>query len=156
MATERLTKVAGIDYARSFFSQDGKHYRREHQEVGHTIKHVAAIRAKHDHATKASNPNGWRHIGSIPMTMLVDWLNKHGYKMDQWARNDGGIRGKTYPESKSGVKDKFLAHFLSRDYSKLHNQHVTTKRGSSQIVVPDNYIGSSKREDIRTVKGIDS
>lgn len=146
MAQQRLIKRAG-DYARTFFSQNGQHFRREHQEMGPAIQRVAEIRDLHSQATKASNPGQWRHEGSIPMTVLIDWLTDTGFTIDQWARNDGGVPGKRYPDSKSGVKDKFLAYFLSRDFSKLHNVHVTTKRESSQIVVPDNYVGGKSRDN---------
>jgi len=135
MAKERFLKRVG-DYARSFVSQDGSFFRREHQNIAPAIKRVQEIRDMHSYATKASNPNEWRHVGSIPMTMLIDWLTDNHFTMDQWARNDGGIPGKQYPNSKSGVKDKFLKHFLSRDYSKLHNVHVTTVNKSSTIVMP--------------------
>ncbi len=135
MVKERFLKRVG-DYARSFVSQDGSFFRREHQNIAPAIKRVQEIRDMHSYATKASNPNEWRHVGSIPMTMLIDWLTDNHFTMDQWARNDGGIPGKQYPNSKSGVKDKFLKHFLSRDYSKLHNVHVTTVNKSSTIVMP--------------------
>lgn len=124
------------DYARTFSSEDGRHYRGHHQELGPAIRRVQHIRHMHEHATRASNPNGWQHIGSIPPAVLVDWLNKHGYKIDEWARNDGGDPYKTDPHSGGGVKDKFLKYYLSRDFAKLHNRHVTTKAESSQIVVP--------------------
>ena len=132
MADQRVTKVAG-DYLRRFFSQDGRHFRRETQEIGPAIKRVEEIRHLHDQATRASNPNEWRHKGSIPMSVLIEWLTKNGFTIDQWARNDGGIPGKRYPHSRSGVKDKFLAYFLSRDFSKLHNEHVTTKRPPKEL-----------------------
>lgn len=147
MARERLIAAAG-DYRRSFLTQDGAHYRREHQELGPAMKRVQNIRDMHDYATKSSNPNEWRHVGSIPMTVLIDWLTENRFTMDQWARNDGCVPGKTYPQSRSGVKDKFLAYFMSRDFSKLHNAHMTTKRGSSQIVVPT-FIGGKDRGDLR-------
>ena len=138
MAKVRPIGRAG-DYTRSFVSEDGVHKRRETQDLDHTIRHVRLIRDKHSLATRSSNPNEWRHRGSIPMTVLIDWLGKNNYTIDQWARNDGGIPGRSYPFSKTGVKDKFLAYFLSRDFAKLHNEHVTTKRESSQIVVPSTY-----------------
>jgi hypothetical protein len=152
MATERFIKGAA-DYGRSFVSEDGVHYRREHQNLDASIEHVRKIRDKHDYATRQSNPNGWQHIGSVPQVVLIDWLNKHGYTMDEFARNDGGTRCAAgmdpvaHATLDGGVRSEFLRYFLSRDFSKLHNQHVTTKRESSVITVPDNYIGSSKRVD---------
>lgn len=67
--------------------------------------------------------------------MLVDWLKKHGYTMHEWATNAGGDPY-NYRVGGPGVKDKFATHFLSRDYSKLHNQHTTTRRESNRVVVP--------------------
>lgn len=114
----------------------------EKQELSHAIKHVSRIRQLHDLATRASNPNGWMHIGSIPEVVLIDWLNKHNYTMDMFARNDGGEYNRDgdpqFHLKDSGVKSEFLRYFLSREFSKLHNQHVTTKRETSRIVVPAN------------------
>ena len=139
----RGVKLAG-DYARQFIAQDGQYIRKETQDLGPAIQHVKKIRDMHEHATAASNRGEWRHTGSIPMTVLIDWLNAHRYTMDQCARNEGGIPGKKYPYSKSGVKDKFLAYFLSRKFSKLHNEHVTTKRNRSQILMPGAQHGDNK------------
>jgi hypothetical protein len=154
-SNERFVKGAG-DYTRTFFSRNGKHYRREHQDIGPAIRRVEEIRDLHSFATKASNPGEWRHVGSVPITMILDWLNKNGFTYDQWARNDGGIRGKRYPESRSGVRDKFLAYFLTRDFAKLHNAHITTKRATSQILVPQNYIGSGGNAKLRGTEGSNS
>lgn len=152
---ERLTKASG-DYLRGFRTEDGEHYRTERQNLAPAMKRVQEIRHLHDQATRSSNPNEWQHVGSIPMTVLIDWLTANRFTMDQWARNDGSVPGKQYPESRSGVKDKFLAYFLSRDFSKLHNRHTTTRRESSQFVVP-NYIGSSSRDnDVRGTTDGDS
>jgi len=117
-----------LDIQKRFASEDGKHYRGYRQDLDPVIKRVEEMRQGRIDS-KIKNPNEWRHIGSIPMTMLVDWLAKNRYTMDQWARNE------------DRAKDKFLRHFMSRDYSKLHNNHITTKKESSQIVVP-NFIGS--------------
>ena len=136
MSKHRLVK-AGNGYVRSLISQDGQHIRREWQDISPIIQHVEKVRHMHEHATKASNPNEWRHEGTIPMTVLIDWLWKNNYTMDQWARNDGGIPGKRYPNSRSGVKDKFLAYFMSRDFSKLHNHHVTTRKESNFFAAPE-------------------
>tara|TARA_R110002020_G_scaffold42958_2_gene125294 strand:- start:4530 stop:4976 length:447 start_codon:yes stop_codon:yes gene_type:complete len=141
------------DYARGIVTQGGEHYRVERQDLAPTIQHVEKIRGMHDLATKGTNPNGWQHIGSVPEVVLIDWLNKHGYKMDEFARNDGGTRCApgadpvAHAALDGGVRSKFLRYFLSRDFSKLHNQHVTTKRESSQIVVPA-YYGSKNNGTI--------
>ena len=117
-----------LDVAKMFVSEDGKHYRGHRQDIQPIMDRVEELR-KGAITSKVRNPNEWRHVGSIPMTVLLDWLAKNRYSYDQWARNDDKAR------------DKFLKYFMSRDFSKLHNNHITTKRESSQIVVP-NYIGS--------------
>ena len=134
----RPTKRAG-DYLRTFSSEDGKHYRGEHQNMEPVMKRVELI--KQAQAERGTGQFDRRYVGSIPKTILIDWLTKHGYKMDEFARNEGGDPYKTNPHGGSGVKDKFLKYFLSRDFAKLHTQHTTTRRESGQIVVPTNYIG---------------
>jgi hypothetical protein len=144
MASRRFVKGAG-DYLRTFSSEDNKHYRVESQDFAPAIKHVEHIRAMHETSTKASNPNEWRHVGSVPITLVVDWCNRNGYTFDQFARDE------------DNCKKKFLKYFQSREFSKLHNSHVTTKKGSSQIMVPDNYIGARPRvEQLRRTEGGDS
>ena len=135
MATFRPVGTS-LDIQQVFASEDGKHYRGYRQDLDPVIRKVEHLRQKVNEAPRSENPNQWKHVGSIPMTVLVDWLMKNKFTIDQFARNDGGIKGKTYPESTSGVKDKFLKYFLSREFSKLHNSHITTKRESSQFVVP--------------------
>jgi hypothetical protein len=144
MPKERLTQVAP-GYRRSFLTEGGKSYRKQSQDISPVIEHVKHVKDMHSYATKASNPNEWRHVGTIPMTLIVDWCQKNGYTFDQWASNAGGRRGYSYPESKTGVRDKFLAYFLSRDFAKLHNAHVTTKRESSQILMPGDKSEKSPR-----------
>lgn len=112
------------DYAVTVSEEDGKIITGWHQDIGKTIKHVRQIRDMHSQSTKRSNPNEWRHVGSVPIAIIVDWCKRNNYTFSEWARN----------VDKS--KDKFMKYFLSRDFSKLHNLHVTTKRESSQFVVP--------------------
>jgi hypothetical protein len=127
--------------SKTFSSEDGAHYRGHHQNIGPIIKHVEFLNQKVNGAPKAGNPNEWEHVASIPMSMLIDWLTKNNYAIDQWARNDGGnpyISVDNYHRD-PGVKSQFLRHFLSRDFSKLHHRHVTSKAESSQIMVPTSY-----------------
>ena len=119
----RPLSVAG-DLVVTHAEQDGKIYTGHHQNIEPTIKHVKKIRYMHSFATKQSNPNGWRHLGSVPISIIVDWCARNKYSFHQWATNA------------DGAKDKFLKYFMSRDFSKLHNQHVTTKKESSQIWMP--------------------
>ncbi len=128
-----------LDIRKSFASEDGTHYRHFKQDLDPAIRHVEQMRHKMNDAPKTANKSGWQHVGSIPMTVLVDWLTKNGYTMDQWARNDGGqpySNVNTYKHD-NGVKSQFLRYFLDRDFSRLHNQHVTTKKERASVTVPD-------------------
>ncbi len=73
------------------------------------------------------------------MAVLVDWLGKHGYTIDQFARNDGGSARVTVNNyhKDGGVKAQFLKYFLSRDFSQIHSHHVTTKTESRKIFTGD-------------------
>jgi hypothetical protein len=121
------------DIKKTFASEDGKHYRGMRQDIDPIIQHVRDQNEWINGAAKAGNRNNWRYQGTIPMTVLVDWLQQHGYTIDEFARAD---RNDVY-----GPKYKFLKYFKTREFSKLHTDHVTTKRESNQIVVP-NYVGS--------------
>ena len=140
MAGRRKALQGSGDIARAFQSEDNKNFRIESQDLRPVAKHVEKIRHMHEHSTRASNPNEWMHIGSVPQVVLIDWLNKHNYTMDMFARNDGGDYNRDgdaqFHLKDPGVKSQFLRYFLSRDFSKLHNQHVTTKKESSQIFMP--------------------
>jgi len=143
MASKRRTGGAG-DYSRSFSVEDGKFYRGFHQDLGPAIKRVEMIRDAQRLRTRADNPTDRQYIGSVPVVVLLDWLKAHGYTYDQFARREGNIR------------DEFKRYYLSREFSKLHTQHTTTRRESSRIVVP-NYIGGSNGDnELRGVKGGDS
>jgi hypothetical protein len=126
------TISASNGYAATVTEEDGVVYKGFKQNLQPAMDHVKKVRDMHDYATKASNPSEWKHIGTVPIVLITDWLlhNTPGYRMEHFARNV------------DGCKDRFLKYFMSREFSKLHNEHVTTKRESSQIVVPDNYIGS--------------
>ena len=153
---KRISKVSG-DYARGFIFEDGRAIRHERQELAPTIKRVERFRR-----LQGRSPNEWRHVGSIPMTVLIDWLTKTGHTIDQWARNDGGTPCPPgadpvqHIQRDPGVKSQFLRHFLSRDFSKLHNVHVTTKRESSAIVVPEYLRRRNREHDTRRAEGSDS
>lgn len=134
----RKTRASG-DISQTFSTEDGKNYRGIHQNSDGVIKHVNRIKGMHEHATKASNPNEWKHIGSIPETLLWEWLKQNNYTQHQWAINEGGTRCPAgndpvaHAKLDHGVRSKFLRFFLSRDYSKLHN-HTASQRG--KIITP--------------------
>lgn len=136
----RKVRASG-DILQTFSTEDGKNIRGIHQTIDPAIHHVKRLRDINDCATKTSNPNEWRHIGSVPETVLYDWLNANSYTMHQWAVNEGGTKCPAgsdpvaHAKLDHGVRSKFLRYFLSRDFSKLHNQHTTTRKGSSSIIV---------------------
>jgi hypothetical protein len=154
MAKQRLTRAVG-DYVRTFASEDGKNYRLEHQELGPAMRRSQLIReAQAHHGTGQFDR---RYIGSVPTIVLWDWLKERGYTMDQWARNEGGTRcsfGEDPMEHclhDNGIKSQFLRYFLSRDFSKLHTQHTTTRPagGEGKIWVPghDNNLRRTENND---------
>ena len=132
------------DFARSFSTEDGNNYRVESQDLTPAIERVKKIRDAEAALKPGQNPHDRHFIGSIPWSMLIDWLNARGYTIDQWARNEGGTRcafGEdpvAHATMDGGIKSEFLRWFLSRDNSKLHTEHVTTKKGSSRIFMPGN------------------
>jgi hypothetical protein len=135
MGSKRVTGGAG-DYLRSFSTEDGNHYRGFHQNFDPAIRRVEMIREARARLTKANNPYDRQYIGSVPVTLILDWCAKNGFTYDQFARREGDIR------------QRFMRYYLSRDFSKLHTQHTTTRRESSRIVVP-NYIGRKHDNQLR-------
>ena len=108
----------------TYSEQNGKAVIGHHTDLDPHIKRVRYLRDIASYATRESNPNGWRHVGTVPIPIITDWCRANNYTFGQWARN----------EDKS--KEKFMKYFLSRDFSKLHNEHSTTKRESSMVSVP--------------------
>jgi len=114
----------GSSTSTTYSEEDGKAYIGRHTNLAPHIKHVKMMRDIRDAATKASNPNGWELEARIPINIVTDWCTRNRYTFDQWARNE------------DRAKDKFLKYFKSREFAKLHLDHVTTKRKMSQVVVP--------------------
>lgn len=114
-------------------SEDGKHYRHFSQDLRPVMDRVTYLNEKVNGATRAENRNGYHYLGSVPITVITDWLEQHNYTLNEFATNAGGDRRRTDPTG-PGVKDKFLRYFMSRDFSKLHTQHVTTKRPDSGLI----------------------
>jgi hypothetical protein len=138
MATQRELPPPGGGVRKLLVETGSGFFRRLHQEGSPIVRHVEQLRHKVNEAPTSGNPNGWQHAGSIPMVMLVGWLKENGYTMHQWAVNEGGqakCSVRNY-HTDPGVKAQFLRFFFSRDYAKLHNQHVTTRVGSRQFAVP--------------------
>lgn len=151
----RPTRRTG-DFLRTFSTEDGKHIRGEHQELGPAMRRAKLIQEAQAH--RGTGITDRRYIGSVPFTVITDWLNKRGYTIDQWARNEGGSPCPAgsdpvqHAMRDGGVKSEFLRYFLSRDFSKLHTQHTTTKRESNVIAVPSNY-NTGRDNGIRDLRG---
>ena len=109
---DRTLKIYG-DMRTWFASEEGKNYRGMSQDLDPVFNHVRHMDAKVNGAPQRGN-KGWKYAGSIPVSVMVDWLRKNGYTMDQWARNE------------DGAKDKFKKFIRSREYHKLfaHNQRL--------------------------------
>lgn len=140
---ERLTKRTG-DIFRSFITQDGAHIRRTHQELGPAMRRAELIReAEQESNRRGANQMDRHYIGSVPWSVLIGWLQERGYTMHDWAINAGGSRCPPgadpvqHAMTDSGVKSEFLRFFLSRDWCKLHSQHITTKREGRVFSVPE-------------------
>lgn len=95
------------DLASWFATEDGKHYRGMTQDMGQVMRHVQRTDARVNSAPRSGNPNGWEYRGSIPMAMVVDYCRKNRCTIDQWARDEGGL------------KTKFLKQFKTREFSKF-------------------------------------
>jgi hypothetical protein len=133
---KRVTGGAG-DYLRSFSTEDGKHYRGFHQNFDPAIRRVEAIREARANLSKANNPYDRRYIGSVPVTLILDWCAKNGCTYDQFARKEGDLR------------QRFTRYYLSRDFSKLHTQHSTTRVGTGNRIVVPHYIGQKHDNQLR-------
>lgn len=67
-------------------------YRKFTQDMDPVIDRVRHLAQKVNTAPKAGNQHDLHYVGSLPMTILIDWLNARGLRMDQWARDEGGIK----------------------------------------------------------------
>lgn len=125
---KRTTKIVG-DTVRYFASEDGKNYRGLRQDHAGIKRHLDFMRHAVQEAPSKGNPNQWSWRGSIPVTVLYEWLNKTRTPIDVWARNEGG------------AKDKFLA-WMRQEHPALMPKAGAAARPS--IVVPTTY---RKRND---------
>ena len=118
---------------KSFISEDGKHYRKYSTNMDPIMDRVAYLNEKVNGASRVTNKQGYHYMGSVPITFITDWLNKHGYTFHDFAINAGGEKGRTDPNG-PGVKDKFMKYFMSRDFSKLHTHHVSSKQSDNGFI----------------------
>ena len=116
--SKRAVSTYGTDtvrYSGSQFEGDKLvNYRGFRQDISPIIDRVSSI-AEAVNSRGAHEKKDWRYVGSIPMSMLVDWCAKNRYSYNDWATN------------RDGAKDKFKKWFLTRNHAKLHTEHVTTK-----------------------------
>ena len=118
MADKRVTRVSG-EFHRTFQTEDGVHYRGEHQEMDPVLAHVRYLDEKVNGAPKPGNKNDWRYFGSIPVTVLTDWCSEVGIGLDAYARNQ------------FGEKQKFMDHLKAE-----MPVFLARKQKNSMIVVP--------------------
>jgi len=118
---------------KTFISEGGNNYRHFSQDMDPVMDRVKYLNEKVNGATRAENRSGYQYLGSVPVTMITDWLEKHNYTLNDFAINAGGQKGKTDPTG-PGVKDKFMKYFLSRDFAKLHTTHATNKVSDRGII----------------------
>ena len=117
MAKTRLIKKVG-EYQRGVVSEDGVHYRRERQEMDPVIEHVKFLSEKVNQAPKSGNRNDMHYVGSLPLTVLIDWCNKQRITMDQYARS-------------RGLRKKFIK-YVTAHFPKF----MAAKKKPSQILMP--------------------
>lgn len=109
MSKKRRLKHRG-ELQTYFGSEDGIHYRGIHQEMNPVIERVKRLDAQVNEAPAVGNTNDWRYLGSIPVSVLVDYLTKRNIPMDVFARNEGGVKDefKRWLKSNRDLR-KFLA-----------------------------------------------
>jgi hypothetical protein len=84
-------------------------YKKWSQDMDDAIDRTRFLAQKVNSAPKSGNRIEQRYRGSVPVAILHDWLQRNGYRPDQYARNEDNAR------------DKFMAWFLTnRDMTKFH------------------------------------
>jgi hypothetical protein len=127
---------SGRESALTYSEEDGRYIIGHHIDLDRAIKGFSNVREAQKETPKSANPNEWGLQMRIPKPVLIDWLAKNRLSMRQYHINEGGSKGLSYPLSKTGVRDRFLAFFEGREFAKLHNNHVTTRHKSDTITVP--------------------
>lgn len=79
---KRVLKTYGSDLLHYRAEEDGVVYHGYRQNMAPTLSHVAA---KNEAVNQYGNKK-WQYSGSIPMSMLFDWLKTTNYKMHEFAR----------------------------------------------------------------------
>jgi hypothetical protein len=125
---KRTVKNFG-DMRRWFASESGARYRGYTQKVEPIKEHIRYLNHKVNEAPASGNKAGWSYVGSIPMTMVIDWCTKTKTPFDVWARNEGG------------AKDKFIA-WLKSEHPQLMPK--TGAKARPSIAVPTTYKSRAK------------
>lgn len=118
----RVTAHHG-DIARYFAREDGKSFRGHRQSVEAVKRHVEFLDHKVNGAAQRGNPRNWQFAGSIPMSIVVDYLTERNIPIDVWARNEGG------------EKDKFM-RWLSLTHPKLIPMKAASARPVGRPIRP--------------------
>lgn len=106
-----------LDIERTFAVErdsDGKivHAIGHKQEIGPIMDRVRQI--SEDSPFRAAN---FKFVGSIPMTMVLDYCTRNHIDFGTWARNE------------NGHQKKFLKEFLTSEYSQLLGVSPAEARG---------------------------
>lgn len=130
------------DYGVTFNIEDGKAYIGQHQDMKGLEQFATQMRHAAEQGGNQGGALKGQYLGSISPAVLVSWLRKHGYNMNHFSTNAGGERYGRNPDpflyrTDPGVKSQFLRYYFSRDFSKLHNMHTTTRpEGRQKIWLP--------------------
>lgn len=117
MAKTRITRVLG-EYKRGIISEDGVNYRHIRQEMDPVIAHVKFLSEKVNEAPKRGNRNDMHYIGSLPWSVLEDWLAKQKIGIDVYAR--------------SRQLNKKFKKYIMANFPKF----MAVKKKPSQILMP--------------------
>ena len=117
MAKTRLIKRVG-EYSRGVVSEDGVSYRHERQDMDPVLEHVRFMSEKVNTAPKSGNRHDMHYVGSLPMTVLIDWCNKQRITMNEYACS-------------KGLRKKFI-RYVQREMPKF----MAPQKKSSQILTP--------------------
>ena len=117
MAKRRAVGNSSNGIQKWFAEEDGKHYRGQIQQMDDVFNHVAHLDDKVNSAPKSGNQQEWEYVGSIPMTLLTDWLAANHYTWPQYATNE------------DGAKDKFKKFIMSRQHHKLLAKDALRRHG---------------------------
>ena len=94
--------------------EDGKQYAGISQDMGPLMDRVRYLDAKVNGATAQENKRGQKYIGSIPNSVLIEWLHRHGHTYRDWLINADGCKDKFKKYILQPEFRRFLAHDAKR------------------------------------------